>query len=316
MVSINIEKTEFHCQICNKKISLDISDESSYLSKTAHEEFFGMKLETFRIAHTIGSERHVNVVLIDHRGFFRGYVDSYKEALTEEQKPRKSSGKKGQLVILGEEIETIIDDDLLNCFLLVDNTNWLLEVVKLHNMNTKEITHLLAERIEESKKVYNKLPKPIKVDIADLEFQVFVKEDFMIALSFRRNENQNKFFAAAEMLSERLNYEIIPPRKRVLKLLITILKKVDHNGIDDDLLYQLLTDDRLYTKIKIKYKDRIPQIAFKICKRFAVKKDILTDILLGKKTVIDALEYDYDSLMNFKDLMEVVDYINRRKLLT
>ncbi|MFW9924662.1 MAG: hypothetical protein ACFFDW_15375, partial [Candidatus Thorarchaeota archaeon] len=160
------------CKLCNHEIVFDVEDENTFISKTLHQDFFGMRLITYRVQHVVNEERHLNAVLIDHKNLFRGHVDAYNVPLHEEE---QSPVNNNEYMLLEEEIEIPISNKLIANFFIASLDGWILEVVKIPKSKTVAILKNIYEKIEESKKIYEIIPQPLNVLVADLECSVWVE---------------------------------------------------------------------------------------------------------------------------------------------
>ena len=72
----------FECRICNKEVQFNPGDTSSFLGYEEEPAVFGMTLTIYRIAHPVSTtKRHVNSVVIDQNGEYRGHRDAYEESI-------------------------------------------------------------------------------------------------------------------------------------------------------------------------------------------------------------------------------------------
>ncbi len=107
----------------------------------------------------------------------------------------------------------------------------------------------------------------------------------------------------------------------IVRLLGTVVVQVDPEEYpgkkekQPDIILRLLTDDLFYSKIMIRYLDRLKEIIPKVIERFPVPKKVLEELLLGKATLISMLESQPDLIKQSRALIETLDFINRRKLL-
>lgn len=306
---------DIKCKLCGAVIDFDIGNETTYLSKTEHQNFFGTQLFTYRVQHTVENEQHINAVLVDHQGNFRGYIDAYKETrYSAEQKldPKNLEN----FIHLGEEIETITNNTLLTNFFIINSVGWFLEVIKLPNINTNAVLERIYEKITESKRIYKEIPQPLKIVVADLDFYVWIEKTTFIIISVKDTEIIDDLTnLIMEILDCVENSETLP-NKRTYKILVSILSEVGPSQISLRLVRRLLTDDLFYSRIKTKYPERIDVIIPKIVRRHAVSEVILRELLLGKSSFIEMLENDEIVVAYYKEIIETLDFINRRKLLS
>jgi hypothetical protein len=173
------DATKFTCRVCGEPLRFDPWDESTYVSKTAHEDFFGMQLMTYRIVHESKNERHFNSVVVDQDGFFRGHRDAYVEPL---------------------QTDTILDRDYwlfyeehpsqpsntINVALLISRRQrWIVDVVCPESLNAPELATLIMDRVEEAGRIYSRTPEHMEAKLADLDFHVWVSESRVFVVSFK-----------------------------------------------------------------------------------------------------------------------------------
>ena len=63
--------------ICDEIVVFNPDDEATFTSKTFLEDFFYMKLFRYVVSHTLKDDEHVNVVIVDQNGKYRGHKDAY-----------------------------------------------------------------------------------------------------------------------------------------------------------------------------------------------------------------------------------------------
>ncbi|MBD3190359.1 MAG: hypothetical protein GF308_06930 [Candidatus Heimdallarchaeota archaeon] len=306
---------DIKCKLCGTVIDFDISDETTYLSKTEHQNFFGTQLFTYRVQHTVGNEQHINAVLVDQKGHFRGYIDAYKEvAYSDEEKldPKNLEN----FIHLGEEIETITNNTLLTNFFIINSVGWFLEIVKLPTINTNAVLERVYEKIAESKQIYKEIPQPLKIVVADLNFYVWIEKATFFIISVKDTEVIDELSDLVLEIIDCIETSNRLPNKRTYKILVSILSEVGPSQISLGLVRRLLTDDLFYSKIKTKYPERLEVLIPKIVKRHAISEAILKELLLGKSSFIEMLEKDEIVVAYYKEIIETLDFINRRKLLT
>ena len=136
--------TEFTCRVCGKPLKFDPTDESAYISKTDHEDFFGMQLTTYRVAHDSENERHYNSVVVDHMGFFRGHRDAYAEPLDIIDYSTDRT-----YWIFHEESPAIERTQNVGLALLINRSDrWVIDIVCPAKLNASEIATLNVKLLD------------------------------------------------------------------------------------------------------------------------------------------------------------------------
>ncbi len=322
MSSLKIERTEFPCPLCGKIVFLKVDDPQSYLSRTEHEKYFGMQLATYRVAHQAAGERHVISVLVDHKGYYRGLIDAFAEKKHQETKPLTQAAV--------SETETqwrVLDINRLSDyhhelpsidFFLFFNTEEKL-VVPLHynkKFNFLEFTTLLLKKLDEARKIYGDEMKHLQVSIADKIVHTWTQNNNIVAIGLQHAKVEalvngwiERFLSVPQLLDQLHHHA--EPIFLVLKILDQQLMTPEE---DPSLLLRLVTDDLLFTRIYTPYLDHIERIVERTSREYPIAKEILSDLLHGKKTVIEIL-HDDRYLKHFKEIFAMIDFINRRKLL-
>ncbi len=302
------------CKLCDAEITFDVNDSESFLSKTEHQDFFGMMLITYRIEHVVNGEKHLNAVLIDQQNLFRGYIDAYKVPILQEEKEVKIIDFRNFL-ILEEEINPLVSSEIFTNFFIVNLTGWILEVAKLTSINTEAVLRNIFDKIEESKLIYENIPQPLNINVANLEFYIWILGSTHLILTFQKKKDNLELYKFFEQITKSIENNEIIPKKRIFRILDNILQKTDLVEKNPDIVLRLLSDDRYFSKIKTIYPERIVEIIPKISKRHSISKNILEDMLLGKLSLIELFEEKPELIIECKQITETLDFINRRKLL-
>ena len=301
-----ISTTEFICKVCGKPIQFDISDESTYISKTEHEDFFGMKLTTYRVSHDDKKERHYNSVVVDHMGFFRGHRDAYSEPLH----ALDPSTERRYWVYHEDEVSGEPTNGIGLALLISRTQRWVVDIVCPKSMNASEIATLVLDRVEEAWRIYNDIPTPLETHFADRDFYVWTSDERVLCVSFNNPQLLKSIESIADdIVSE--NDESIIPRRRLLNLLFQIIER-DPN-LSPDTLSKIMNEDMLFATFHTPYEDRISSIVERTAERHPIANEILGPLLRGYLTLIDVLEGEHCS--RYKEVFELIDFINRRRIL-
>ncbi|MDF1540187.1 MAG: hypothetical protein P1Q69_14935 [Candidatus Thorarchaeota archaeon] len=298
--------TEFTCRICGEAIKFDPADSQTFMTKTEHEDFFGMKLMTFRVSHDVENERHTNSVVVDHMGLFRGHRDAFSEPLD------KIDPSIDRIYwVLHEDTPAIESTSNIKLAILINRTErWVVDVVCPKSVNASEIATLALDRVEEAWRVYNTIPQPMETRIADMGLHVWTSDSRVLCVSFRNGSLVKAVDALAPHIISETEDSIIP-RRRMLKLIFQILEK--NPDLTPSMLSRIMNEDMLHTTFHTPFEDRIPSIVERTATRHPIAEDILGPLLRGYITLIEVLEGKAAS--SYKEVFELVDFINRRKIL-
>lgn len=298
--------TEFKCKVCGEKINLDLTDPSAFISKSEHDDFFGMKLTTYRVAHESKKERHVNTIIVDHAGFFRGHRDAYKEPLLETSAPLD----RDYWVYHDESPEIERTKNVALALLISRNDRWVINIVCPSNLNASEIATLVIDRVEEAQRVYNNVPHPLETRIADKDMYVWISENRALCVSFTNGALKSTIDSIASHIVDEGDGSLIPQRR----LLNAVFKILENNPkISPSILSRIMNEDMLFATLHTPYEERIPSIVERTAQRYPIAGEILGQLLRGYTTFIDVLEGDHSS--KYEEILELIDFINRRRIL-
>ncbi|TXT54803.1 MAG: hypothetical protein BAJATHORv1_50054 [Candidatus Thorarchaeota archaeon] len=294
----------FQCAVCNERVSFNPRDPTTFESKTPHEKFFGMQLTTYRVSHMVGSERHVNTIIVDHMDLFRGHKDAFVEQV-------KGEKAEQQLWLVSQKPATLESHPFFDCVFIMDrDDSWVLEGVTSSEVRILELARLLAQRVEEAERVYESLPDELNFTIADQDLRVWTKGS-RIACGALKGP------AAFGSLSTLLKETIREPHRDAIpdkRLLVLGLHAIAVNPkIDSSVLLKLVGDDRLFSKIDFQYIPRIPSIVDRVERKFDFAEEILVPLLSGKASVIDLLEQG--QIGRIQKVFDMLEHVERRGLL-
>lgn len=91
--------TNFLCELCRKRMMIDIDDPSTYISKTEDKNVMFGELVTVKTVHQKGSALHYNVVVLDQNGKYRAHADSYIE---QKNKDPSEMNFLGRIAVIGQ----------------------------------------------------------------------------------------------------------------------------------------------------------------------------------------------------------------------
>ncbi len=298
--------TEFKCRVCGEPLRFDLKDSSAYISKSGHEDFFGMKLTTYRVAHDTKDERHFNTVIVDHAGFFRGHRDAYTEPLD-----KISPSIERNYWVFHEEGPTIDKTDNVTLALLISRTDrWVVDIVCPKRLNVSETATLVIDRVEEASRVYDVIPQPMEARIADMDIRAWISDDRVLCVSFTNGALARAIDSIASQIVAETEDSIIP-RRRMLNAIFRILEK--NPNLSPSLLLRIMNEDMLFSPLHTPFEERIPSIVERTAQRYPIAGEILGQLLRGYITLVDVLEGDFSS--RYEEVFELIDFVNRRRIL-
>ncbi|MGQ4912979.1 MAG: hypothetical protein ACP6KW_12490 [Candidatus Thorarchaeota archaeon] len=305
-MTVTRNMTEFRCRVCGELLRFDPADPSSFISKTEHDDFFGMQLTTYRIAHDSRSERHINSVVVDHAGLFRGYRDAYVEPVGAAE-----TSTRGTYWVLHEETPAIATTENVTFALLISRTErWVVDIVTPERLNAAEMAALVLDRVEEAWRVYDTIPQPLEMTIADMKLHVWTSDSRVLCVGFTNHSLVRAVDAVARHIVDQTQDSIVP-RRRMLHLIFQILETDPE--MSPAILLRIMNEDMLYTTFHTPFEDRIPSIVERTAQRHPIAEEILGPLLRGYATLMDLLEGEYCS--RYKEVIELVDFVNRRRIL-
>ncbi len=298
--------TEFTCRVCGEPIKFDTTDSKSFVTKTEHEDFFGMKLTTYRVSHDVENERHTNSIVVDHMGMFRGHRDAFSEPI---EKTDPSIDR--SYWIFHEDTPAIESTNNIRLALLINRAErWVVDVVCPKSLNASEIATLVLDRVEEAWRVYNTIPQPMETRIADMGLHVWTTDSRVLCVSFRNGSLAKAVDAIAPHIIGEIEDSIIP-RRRMLNLIFQILET--NPDLTPSMLSRIMNEDMLHSTFHTPYEDRIPSIVERTVQRHPIAGEILGPLLRGYLTLIEVLEGEHCA--RYEEVFELIDFINRRRIL-
>jgi len=299
------DATKFTCRVCGETLRFDPLDESTYTTKTDHEDFFGLQLATYRVAHDSGHERHYNSVVVDQRGFFRGHRDAYSEPL------RKVEAITDRDYWLFHEEQPSQSSDKFTLALLISRKHrWIIDIVCPEQLNAPELATIVMDRVEEAWRIYNTLPKLMETRLADLDVHVWASDSRVLVVSFKDLSLLKTFEGMVNQIIDNQEESVVP-RRQILSLIFRIIEQKSSPSYE--ILSRILTEDMLFATLHTPYEDRIPNIVEQTGKKMPIAKEILGPLLRGYTTLIELLENKYCD--RYEEIYGLVDFVNRRRLL-
>ena len=305
--------TEFPCKICHTSIKFRIDDNTSYLHKKVLEKYFGMQLVTFQVAHLAGNEMHMNSVMADETGAFKGYVEAYPVPLSEFSLEENKLFEETRFQKIPEGNIPLKNHAFLEILYLMDlKTLQILELINPSAFNVEEIARFALSKIEEFKKIYTESPQSIQMAIADKNFSMWLFKDNILVASFNNANFIDKFDPIARKFVEQTFYDLVVKVDQV-KTALKFLERPHISTKDVSSFFRLVSDDRLFSKIQVKYPENIPRIVKKLKEEFKIESEILEPFLYGKVSMSDLLGPEL--ITKTSELFDLIDFVNRRNLL-
>ncbi|MBE0527119.1 MAG: hypothetical protein IH631_09265, partial [Candidatus Thorarchaeota archaeon] len=251
-------------------------------------------------------ERHYNTVIVDHAGFFMGHRDAHTELL--EGIPPSIDRN---YWIFYEDSSTIEKTENVQLALLVSRTDrWVIDIVCPKTLNVSETATIIIDRIEEAQRVYNDIPQPMEVRIADMNIHAWISDRRVLCVSFTNGALKPTIDSIASIIVDQ-NHDSIVPQRRMVNVIFRILES--NPKLSPSILSRIMNEDMLFTVFHTPYEDRIPSIVERTASRHPIAKEILGPLLRGYTTLIEALEDKYSS--RYEEIFNLIDFVNRRKLL-
>ncbi|MBN1800637.1 MAG: hypothetical protein JW891_03980 [Candidatus Lokiarchaeota archaeon] len=310
----DFDSTSFQCQLCNADINFKLSDESTYLSKEIFQHFLGTELYSIKVAHYSNNELHVNTVLVEEDGTINNILNSHSVKLENYENKELIDLK---FFKFSEDNHNILEKhplfDLFVLFNVFDN--WIYELVCLPVFNSLELINIVHKKIQEAISIYSKIPSYLSVSIADKIFHLWIDQSNVICVNLRNELNFQWFNPLVSEFIDRATMEGTLISNCPRFLLISDFFQgnlIPENKIT--MIKRLINDDLLYSSVRVKYPDRIERISNKLIAEFGISKSFILGFFYQDKNIIDFIKLS-EKKDKFEDFIEMIDYINRRKLL-
>ncbi|MBD3404962.1 MAG: hypothetical protein GF411_02365 [Candidatus Lokiarchaeota archaeon] len=296
--------TQFQCAVCNEPIKFDPENPTTFESKTTHEKFFGMQLTTYRVAHEIGNERHVNTVVVDHKHLFRGHKDAFVEQIDKLEEEKR-------LWLVSQKPDALHTHPYLeNVFIMDRIDSWVMEGLGSEKVRLLELARLLDKKVEEAERVYETLPEEMSFTIADQDLRIWINNSRVACVTAKGAAAITSIKILLKELTKNTHRDAIPD-KRLLILGLHVIS--EYPKINPEILIRLASDDRLYSKIEFGFIPRIPSIVERVERKYPFAKEILMPLLSGTASVINLLEQG--QIGKISQIFDMLDYVDRRGLL-
>jgi len=310
----NKEKTHLKCRLCNAEVDFDVHDENTYIDREKQEKYLGKNLCSYKVAHYNNNEIHLNTVLVDETGQVYDYLESHSVQL----KTHDNSDTKNQnFYNYHEESHQVIENHSVYNLFLVFNIfdHWIYEIVTSTHFNSVELINIMFHKMQEASNIYSKTPPYMKISIADKDFHLWISFNNVICINLKNELHIQWLKPIMEEFIDKASFEgnLISNSPRI----INITEFFHADQINKDLFpiaKKIIYDDLLYSKIQIKYPERIEKIIERLASDFSIDRSIILGFFFQNKSLIEYLRKigDHEDIREF---IELIGFINRRKLL-
>jgi hypothetical protein len=294
--------------LCDEIIAFNVEDKKTFQSSTILEEFFSMKLSRFVVSHQLEEEEHVNVVIVDHDGKYRGHKDGYIS--------KKSLQEKTEIFQVFADYQ--IDHDKIDVFLIINlSAKRIYEYINVIHVKLNSLTEKIDFFIKENQEIFEILPEELVYKYASRNFYLLkVVEDIFCCVSLKNDSDnmKNIFFKLFNNL--KVIIKDSDPNSPILNLIFIILKisnLVNFNEQDLSYIQKILNSDEFFSELQInpEYKERIQILKKNFAEDFVCSEIVLNPMLQRKTTIIDIFSSNIDK---YKCIIDFIQYLKRRKL--
>ncbi|MFX1275079.1 MAG: hypothetical protein ACFFBP_18620 [Promethearchaeota archaeon] len=306
---------KFNCQLCSAEIKFKPSDDTSYISMEPFKKFLGKELCAYKIAHYYKNELHVNTVLLEEHGGYNGILNSH---IIQLKKHDNTADLDLKYFEYKEEHESVLESHPIYDFLIIFNTfeHWKYDLVCSPMFNSIDLTALAQKKMKEAMTIYSKIPKNMNIQIADKNFYLWILESIVICINLKDDSNIQWLKPLISEFMEKTIFEgnLISNCPRLL-IINEVFKTSKITEEKLPLIRRLIFDDLLYSKIEIKYTDHITQILNKALSKFNLDRNfVLGFFFYQNKSIMEYLRKS-EKFEDIEVFLEMIDFINRRKLL-
>ncbi len=304
----NLTITDFKCVICQEIIAFNTEDPSTYQSSVVIEEFFSMKLTRYVVSHFFNSEEHVNVVIADQDGRYRGHKDGYIN-----QTSSKPVNK--EFLSLTDQL---LNHNAIELFTVIDLTQLTLrEYINTIRIKSTAFAEKIDTFIKETREIYEILPQELTFTYAHKNFHlIHVEKDIFCCYSFINDNSKDnqKFLETFRELKPLINGS--HSNSPLLKLIYTTLKITNSKSFtlkDLDYNHKLLNSEVFFSELIINpnFKDRIQEVQKTFIEEFPCSEFVISPIIKEKTTLIDIFDSNTEQ---YKCIIDFIEFLQRRKL--
>ena len=284
-----------------------------------HQEFFGMSLITYRVNHETPSENHVNVILVDDNGHYRGHIDAFSEPVGKKLAMR---GISLQFHLLSEVERPRDHHDVFRVLFLMDlEEAWVLDLVVPPAIDILSLAQVVHRHVSDAHVVYKTVPEQMQVSVADLNLHLWIKGNLVMGTVLSASNRLDIEFIDSLLRNVLLLQQKLAvlsgekPFRRSFDALLSILHYCPNLKISDvPILTRILVDHLFHVRVELRFKEHWPQVKRRLHEEFPTLHEFFEVLIAEKASVIDLLKIDRFSCL-FREIIEAIDFINRRKLL-
>lgn len=304
----NLTITDFKCVICQEIIAFNTEDSSTFESSAVIEEFFSMKLTRYVVSHFQNSEEHINVVIADQDGKYRGHKDAYINQTTPKEIDK----------VFNPITDHLIDHNAIELFIVIDLAKFTLrEYINTIRIKSTAFAEKIDNFIKETREIYEILPQEVTFIYAHKNFHVMsIEKDIFCCYSFINDNSKDnqKYLETFRKLRPLINGS--HSNSPLLKLIYIVLKITNLESFfikDLDYVQKLLNSEVFFSELMINpiYKDKIQVVQRTFDKEFPCSEFVINPILHQKTTLINIFD---SNIGQYKCIIDFIEFLQRRKL--
>lgn len=309
-----MSQTELKCSICEAKLVFNINDASTFINKTEKGTFYGSKIAVYRIFHLVDNKKHINAVIVDKGGFYRGFVDSYLEDVSPEETANYYT-----LIIKDPLANAKFPSESYDLMLFIDSESKQIveQITGESNVKIINFAEIIVQRTIEGEKIYHETPSYYKTWIADKKLYIWKKGKTIIALSVKKSIKDKisvleKFLTLILTHLNENNIESISRRNCYLVMRIIEISDILKDS-DIEYLIRIITDDSLNFLFNVN--TNLEDLVNYTSEKYEISADYLEMLFLGQVTILDIIFDDDTNLLLYKMYVDLMDFLDQRKLI-
>ncbi len=167
-------------------------------------------------------------------------------------------------------------------------------------------------RIKEIEKIYINASDKLIFNIGDKKYYSWISGKNACICSVTSEKMINILTPLASGLLKHSLNDITNQLSRILPA-FKIFEKNNCTTRDVEVFFRIISDNRLFTKIRVKYEANIPRIIKKLSQDFNITSLTLEPLLRGNDTISEILSRD--NYIRAREYLDLLDFIDRRHLL-
>ncbi|MFX1239378.1 MAG: hypothetical protein ACFE8P_16880, partial [Promethearchaeota archaeon] len=162
---------------------------------------------------------------------------------------------------------------------------------------------------------FSEAPFYMSIEIADILFHIWIFQSNIICLNLKNEQNIDwlKPVLLEFIENATLEHTLISNCPRLL-LMSEFFKEDKITSENIPLIKRLLLDDLLYSRIQIRYLDKIDRILSRLILEFNIDKVFVFGFFFQSRSIVDFTR-KLGNYQDFEEFVDVIDFINRRNLL-